>query len=182
MRIATALANGVLVTAIAASSLAAQTPQAGWRAEFLTSLGGAERKYVALAEAMPWDKYAWRPAEGVRSVCEVFLHISGANYMFATPLGAQTPAGVDVRNIERCPASRDQVVSTLKASFAHLRNAVTATPDAQADAGVEIFGMKMTKRGLLLFTAEHMGEHLGQAIAYARVNSIVPPWSVRSGD
>ena len=115
-------------------------------------------------------------------MCEVFLHISGANYMFATPLGAKTPTTVDLENIEKCPASRDQVVSTLKASFAHLRNAVNATPDAQADAGVEIFGMKMTKRGLLLFTAEHMGEHLGQSIAYARVNGIVPPWSARGGD
>jgi uncharacterized damage-inducible protein DinB len=177
VRISTILAAGALATCIGASTLAAQTPQAGWRAEFLNSLGGAERKYVALAEATPWDKYSWRPAEGVRSVCEVFLHISGANYMFATPLGAATPANVDVRNIEKCPASRDQVVSTLKTSFAHLRNAVTSTPDAQADTGVEIFGMKMTKRGLLLFTAEHMGEHLGQSIAYARVNKIVPPWS-----
>ena len=177
MRIWTILSTGALVIGIGATSVAAQAPTAGWRAEFLNSLGGAEQKYVALAEAMPWDKYSWRPAEGVRSVCEVFLHISGANYMFATPLGAQTPATVDVRNIEKCPASRDQVVSTLKASFAHLRSAVTSTPDAQADAGVEIFGMKMTKRGLLLFTAEHMGEHLGQAIAYARVNKIVPPWS-----
>ena len=40
----------------------------------------------------------------------------------------------------------------------------------------------MTKRGLLLFSAEHMGEHLGQSIAYARVNNIVPPWSARGGD
>jgi uncharacterized damage-inducible protein DinB len=54
---------------------------------------------------------------------------------------------------------------------------VTSTPEASADAPVEIFGMKMTRRGLLLFTAEHAGEHLGQSIAYARMNKIVPPWS-----
>ena len=58
-----------------------------------------------------------------------------------------------------------------------MRNAVTSTADAQADAPVEIFGMKMTKRGLLLFTAEHMGEHLGQSIAYARMNGVKPPWN-----
>lgn len=182
MRFAVALATIALATGIQGSVLAAQAPQSGWRAEFLNSLGGAERKYVALAEATPWEKYSWRPAEGVRSVCEVFLHISGANYMFANPLGAQAPASVDLGNIEKCPANRDQVVSTLKASFAHLRGAVTSTADAQADAPVELFGMKMTKRGLLLFTAEHMGEHLGQSIAYARTNKIVPPWSVRGGD
>ncbi|HEX6051968.1 MAG TPA: DinB family protein [Gemmatimonadaceae bacterium] len=182
MRITTILAAATLATGLAASTLAAQAPQAGWRAEFLNSLGGGEKKYVALAEAMPWEKYSWRPGEGVRSVCEVFMHIAGANYLFATPLGAQTPANVDPRSMQTCPANRDQVVSTLKASFAHLRNAVNATPDAQADENVEIFGMKMTKRGLLLFSAEHMGEHLGQSIAYARVNNVVPPWSARGGN
>lgn len=179
MRLATVLATAALAMCIDPSVLAAQAPQSGWRAEFLTSLGGAERKYVALAEAMPWEKYSWRPAEGVRSVCQVFLHISGANYLFARPLGAQVPTGADAQALEKeqCPANRDQVVSTLKASFAHMRNAVTSTPEAQADAPVELFGMKMTKRGLLLFGAEHMGEHLGQSIAYARMNGVKPPWS-----
>ena len=181
MRVKTVLTNAALATVVAVSTLAAQAPTSGWRAEFLNSLGGAERKYVALAEATPWATHAWRPGQGVRSVCEVFLHISGANYMFAEPLGAKTPASVDLQNIEKCPASRDQVVATLKASFAHLRNAVVSASDASADAPVEIFGMKMTRRGLLLFTAEHMGEHLGQSIAYARVNKIVPPWSAGGG-
>ena len=162
---------------ISAAALGAQAPQSGWRAEYLNSLNGAEKKYVSLAEATPWDKYSWRPSDGVRSVCEVFLHISGANYLFAGPLGAKAPASVDVQNIEKCPASRDQVVATLKASFTHMRNSVIATADGGADAQVEIFGMKMTKRGLLLFAAEHAGEHLGQSIAYARTNKIVPPWS-----
>ena len=177
MRIATVLATAAFTTSIVPFVLGAQAPTSGWRAEFLNSMSGAERKYVALAEAMPWEKYSWRPAEGVRSVCEVFLHISGANYLFTGPLGVKPPAGVDVQNIEKCPANRDQVVSTLKASFAHMRSAVASTPDAQADAKVELFGMKMTKRGLLLMGAEHMGEHLGQSIAYARMNGVKPPWS-----
>ena len=137
------IVTGVALTAVfGASGAAAQAPTSGWRAEFLNSLGGAERKYVALAEATPWATHAWRPGQGVRSVCEVFLHISGANYMFAEPLGAKTPASVDLQNIEKCPAGRDQVVTTLKASFAHLRNAVVSASDASADAPVEIFGMK----------------------------------------
>jgi len=177
MPITTLIARSALATLLGTSALAAQAPSSGWRAEFLNSLAGAEKKYVSLAEATPWDKYSWRPGQGVRSVCEVFLHISGAHYMFAEPLGAKTPATVDLKNMEKCPASRDQVVATLKASFAHMRNAVVATADASADAPVELFGMKMTRRGLLLFTAEHMGEHLGQSIAYARTNKIVPPWS-----
>ena len=177
MSITTFMTRVGLASLLVTSAAAAQAPQSGWRAEFLNSLSGAERKYVALAEATPWDKYSWRPSEGVRSVCEVFLHIAGANYLFAAPLGAKAPATVDVKNIEKCPAGREQVVATVKASFAHLRNAVVATGEGTADNQVEIFGMKMTRRGLLLFTAEHMGEHLGQSIAYARMNKIVPPWS-----
>ena len=177
MSITSTIIRAAVASVLAASTAAAQAPQAGWRAEFLNSLSGAEKKYVALAEATPWEKYSWRPSEGVRSVCEVFLHIAGANYLFAGPLGAKPPATVDVKNIEKCPAGRDQVVSTMKASFAHLRNAVVATADGSADTQAEIFGMKMTRRALLLFTAEHMGEHLGQSIAYARMNKIVPPWS-----
>ena len=120
-------------------------------------------------------------AAGVRSVCEVFLHMAGANYLFSAPLGAATPAGVDVRNIETGPAGRDGVVSTVRASFAHMRGAVLATSDADAGAPVSLFGMSMTRRGIFLFAAEHMGEHLGQAIAYARSNAVVPPWSARAG-
>ena len=167
--------------ALAASAADAQAPTAGWRAEFLGSVASVERKYVALAEAVPWEKYAWRPAAGVRSVCEVFLHVAGANYLFSAPLGAAAPTSVDVRNIEKCPASRDQVVATLRASFAHMRDAVAATAEGDADAPVTLFGMKMTKRGLFLFAAEHFGEHLGQSIAYARSNAVVPPWSARAG-
>ena len=177
MPISTLIARSALATLVSASALAAQAPTSGWRAEFLNSLAGAEKKYVSLAEATPWDKYSWRPGQGVRSVCEVFLHISGANYLFAAPLGGKTPATVNLENIEKCPASRDQVVATMKASFAHLRNTVIATSETSADAPTEIFGMKMTRRALLLMTAEHMGEHLGQSIAYARTNKIVPPWS-----
>jgi uncharacterized damage-inducible protein DinB len=167
----------LLAVLIAPMHLHAQAPTSGWRAEFLNSFSGAERKYLALAEAMPWEKYSWRPAQGVRSVCEVFLHIAGANYGLVGPLGAAPPASVDLRNIEKCPADKNQVLATMRASFAFARSAVTATTDAQADNAISIFGMNMTKRGLLLFIAEHAGEHLGQSIAYARTNGVVPPWS-----
>ncbi len=167
--------------ALTASAAHAQAPTTGWRAEFLGSLAQAEQKYVALAQAVPWAKYQWRPATGVRSVCEVYLHIAGANYLFSGPLGAAPPSGVNVQSIEKCPASREQVVATMRASFAHLRNAVLATKETDADVPVTIFGMKTTKRGLLLFSAEHAGEHLGQSIAYARSNAVVPPWSAGTG-
>jgi uncharacterized damage-inducible protein DinB len=181
MRSTKLIAATVLATVFAAPALAAQAPKTGWRAEFLTSFGGAEKKFLALAQAMPWEKYSWRPAPGVRSVCEVYLHIAGDNYVLSQPLGVKTPAAVDLKKIETCPDSKDDVIATMKASFTHIRSAVDATSDGDAEATIELFGRKMTKRALLLATAEHAGEHLGQSIAYARVNGIVPPWSAKGG-
>jgi uncharacterized damage-inducible protein DinB len=178
----TSLALALAAFTLSSSTASAQAPTTGWRAEALGSFASLERKLVALAEAMPWEKYAWRPADGVRSVCESYLHVVGANYMFVQPLGAKTPANVDLEKIETCPASKAQVVASIKASFAHLRQAVTSTADADADQRVKLFGMDMTKRGVLLFAAEHAGEALGQSIAYARVNGVVPPWNANGGD
>lgn len=158
--------------------LAAQAPTTGWRGEFLSQMNGIEGKFTQLANAMPWDKYSWRPGKGVRSVCEVFLHIAGDNYSLAEPLGPKIPAGIDLKTIENCPDSKERVLATMKAGFAFIRNAAIATPAGDADAMVDFFGRKITKRALLLAIAEHAGEHLGQSIAYARMNGVVPPWSM----
>ena len=159
------------------SPLRAQGAVTGWRGEFLNQAKELEGKFTQLANAFPWEKYSWRPGKGVRSVCEVFLHISGENYGLAEPLGVKTPAGIDLKTMETCPASKDKVLATMKASFAFMRSAATNTPDKESDTIVDFFGSKITKRALLLAIAEHWGEHLGQEIAYARMNGIVPPWS-----
>lgn len=175
------LAAVMLAGALAAPTLAAQAPTAGWRAEFLGVFSGDESKYVQLAEATPWEKYAYRPMAGVRSTCEVFLHIAGANYAFTSQIGTKSPSGVDLKNIELCPDSKAKVVATLKASFSHFKAAVVAMPDNVGDEKFRLFGSDFTKRGFLTFIAEHAGEHLGQSIAYARSNGIVPPWSAKPG-
>lgn len=181
MRLSRLLASAVLAVAMASSALTAQAPTAGWRAEFLGGFSGDESKYVQLAEATPWEKYSYRPMAGVRSTCEVFLHMAGTNYGITAPIGAAAPAGVDLKTIEKCPANKAAVVATLKASFVHFKAAVLAMPDNAADDKIKVFGMDMTKRGFLTFITGHTGEHLGQSIAYARANGIVPPWSGKSG-
>jgi len=162
-----------------AAPLGAQAPTTGWRGEFLSLMKGIEGKYMQLATATPWEKYSWRPGPGVRSVCEVFLHIAGDNYVMGEPLGAKAPAGVDLKTIENCPDSKEKVLATMRAGFAAIDKAVASTADGDGDAMANFFGSKITKRALLLAIAEHAGEHLGQSIAYARVNGIVPPWSVK---
>jgi len=64
------------------------------KAEYLAEVAGVEKKIRALAEAIPEEKYGWRPAQGVRSVAEVFAHIAGGNYFLASLTGVATPADV----------------------------------------------------------------------------------------
>jgi uncharacterized damage-inducible protein DinB len=161
---------------LAASTARAQAPAKGFRAEFLGSQAYAEKQILGLAEAMPSDKYGWRPAPGVRSVSEVFIHIAGANYLIPGFAGIQAPAGLD-KEMEKNVTEKSKVIDELKKSFAHLRAGVTSLSDADLDKPAKFFGMDSTVRGVLLTTANHEYEHLGQSIAYARMNGVVPPWT-----
>lgn len=152
---------------------------AGFRGMFLDQLKDVESKAVGLAEATPQEKYDGRPEEGVRSIKEVFVHIAFANYFLPSFIGVKPPAGISPV-METAPADKAKVIETMKASFAHIRQVVTNLPDADLDKQTKFFGQEMTYRDLLFFTANHMHEHLGQSIAYARTNHVAPPWSKKS--
>ena len=145
----------------------------------LRQLGAAEEKLVALAEAIPAEKYGWRPGEGVRSTGEVFMHVASANYFLPTFWGAKVPAGVDPRNLEKEGADKAKTVAALKQSFEFVRQAIQAVPEADLSRQLQVFGHQATVAEVMLGVATHGHEHLGQAIAYARVNGIVPPWSAK---
>jgi uncharacterized damage-inducible protein DinB len=154
----------------------------GLRKELVGQLADAEQKLVALADAMPAEKYTWRPAAGVRSVSEVFMHVVGANYMIPGIAGVTRKPDMALSpDMETKVTDKAQVVEMLKKSFAHARQAVMDVPDAQMDASVSLFGTPSTNRGVLVLMATHAHEHLGQSIAYARMNGIVPPWSRGTG-
>jgi uncharacterized damage-inducible protein DinB len=162
----------------AGAPAAADAPTAGYRAEFLRELADLETKYVRLAEQMPAEKYAWRPAEGVRSVGEVFMHVAAANFGLSRRIGTPSPAGFQGQGYEKSTTDKAQIVEQLKQSFAHMRAAALKAADADADKTMQWFGgSTITQRGFLVFLVRHAGEHLGQSIAYARVNGIVPPWT-----
>ena len=149
----------------------------GYRSEVLAEVMIQEEKFLRLAEAVPADKYTWRPAPDVRSFAEVFLHVSAANYNIYKLVGTPPPAGFDVKGFEKSTSDKTKVIATLKDSFAHARKAITAMPDADLDKSLDWFGGKNTERGILLFIVRHAAEHLGQSIAYARVVGIIPPWT-----
>jgi len=161
----------------AAQAPSANVPASGYRAEFLEDVAYYEQRYTRLAEAMPADKYTWRPAEGVRSVGEVYTHIISANYGVARALGTPLPAGFDPKAVGALSADKGKAVQALKESFAHFRGAILALSDADADKPQKMFNRQTTLRGSLMMIDRHWGEHLGQSIAYARVNGVVPPWT-----
>lgn len=149
----------------------------GYRSEVLAEVMIQEDKFTRLAEAIPADKYTWRPAPDVRSFAEVFLHVCAANYNLYKLVGTPPPAGLDVRGLEKSTTDKTKVIATLKDSFSHAKKAITAMPDADLDKSMDWFGGKNTERGILLFIVRHAAEHLGQSIAYARFIGIVPPWT-----
>lgn len=152
----------------------------GFRSEFLQQVDDLEKKLVGLAEATPAEKFGWRPAAGVRSISEVYMHVAAGNFMIPRTMGVQPPEGIQPRELEKI-ADKAKVVETLKQSIQHVRQAAMGKADADLDTPIKIFGQDSTVRGVMFLLASHMHEHLGQSIAYARMNGVKPPWS-RSAD
>ena len=149
----------------------------GYRSEVMAEVMVQEDKFTRLAEAIPAEKYTWRPSADVRSFAEVFLHVSAANYNLYKLVGTPPPTGLDIKGLEKSTTDKAKVIATLKDSFAHAKAAIKAMPEADLEKSMDWFGGKNTERGILLFIVRHAAEHLGQSIAYARFAGIVPPWT-----
>lgn len=157
---------------------AAVTPTSGPRLEFLDEVSYYQQRYLRLADAIPPEKYTWRPSEGTRTIGEVYMHIVGANYNFARMLGTPPPATVDVKALMASSGDKAKVLQALKDSFVHFSNAILAIRDSELDKEIKTPRGQMTIRGSFFLITGHLGEHLGQSIAYARSVGIVPPWTV----
>jgi uncharacterized damage-inducible protein DinB len=179
------MAVGLGMAALSASPAMAQvnpykdpTPGiSGYRAEVLAEVRVQEDKFTRLAEAIPAEKYTWRPAPDVRSIAEVFLHVAAASYNLPKLIGTPPPSGVDLGKLEKSTAEKSKVIAALKDSFSHEREAILKMPDGDLEKSMDWFGGKNTERGILLFMTRHAAEHLGQSIAYARMVGVVPPWT-----
>ncbi len=141
-----------------------------------------QNQVLQLLDAFPQNKLTWRPGAGVRSVSETFLHIASANYgliKMATGKDAPAEAGWDMNPAkwEKKTTDKTEIRKILDQSFAHVHEVLGTVPDSDLDKMVNMMGHEMTARSVLIILASHMNEHLGQEIAYARMNKIVPPWS-----
>ena len=149
----------------------------GFRAEYLHEMSGEEAKFISLAESIPAEKYTWRPGPGVRSVSEVLLHVAAANFNLPKLIGTPPPEGFAAKGYDTSTTDKAQVLDALRKSFAHLRAATVKLSDADGNRTLKLFGEETTYRGVHFFMLKHLAEHLGQLIAYARMNGIVPSWS-----
>lgn len=135
------------------------------------------RQLVALAQAIPEEKYVWRPAKGVRSVSEVFMHIAIGNFYLMSITGPEMPADTTADNLEESVTSKAKVIAFLERSLDAVKTARTQLKPGDLERRVKIQGKTVTVDGIYLRIIVHDNEHMGQLVAYARINGIVPPWS-----
>ena len=175
----------VAFAAIAFTSAGAQAQANTLIPDLIKDVSEVEQKLVSLAKAIPADKFGWRPGDKVRSVGEVVMHVASDNYFIPAAAGTAAPAATGIKadsyesvtTYEKRKVSAADAIKEMEASFAHLKKVMQAVPASSLSAKQKIFGSEMTGQQLWILTATHLHEHLGQMIAYARSNGIVPPWS-----
>ncbi len=148
--------------------------------DFLGQVDFVEGRILALNKAMA-DKESWRPAGDVRSCSETYLHIAFANYLLPKMMGFEPPAAanfsMDMKKWDAQATDAAKINDILKASFDHVRAVAKKVTAEQMEKKVDLFGHEMSGRNVLITVLNHMHEHLGQSIAYARMNNVVPPWT-----
>src|ERR1041385_6144773 len=181
-RLLTALAVASLVAATASPARAQATvtkeTAASVKAAFSADLDNLQQKFVGLAQAFPQDKYSWRPMDGVRSVSEVLVLAAMEGYGFIpSGFGGKPGIAQDEMGKRRTLTDKAQIIEHLNKAFAHAKKEVDAADPATLPGTQKLFGRDLTTPQVAVFIGGDLHEHLGQLIAYARMNHIVPPWS-----
>lgn len=154
-------------------------PASEFAADYQMLLAFVENRLVQLVEATPQDKMTWRPADGVRSVSEVYLHIAQSVKYVLPALGAEVPKEyeADPKTFEASVTDPKEIVKLLKDSFGHYKAASVKVDDEKLNTKVKFFGNDSSIRLVLEAMLNHVHEHFGQSIAYARMVGVTPPWS-----
>jgi uncharacterized damage-inducible protein DinB len=134
------------------------------------------QQLVALAEATPSEKFAWRPAAGVRSTSEVYMHIATANFFLLSVTGEKMPADLK-EDAEKNVTSKAEVIDWLRRSLEAAKKAHAAQKPDDLGRKVKVMGRDATVDGMYLRILVHANEHMGQLVAYARTTGVTPPWS-----
>ena len=172
------MATAALSTPARAQDAITKEAAAALKASFIADLDVVKGKFVGLAEAFPQDKYTWRPMDGVRSVSEVFILAASEGYAFIpTSFGGKAGATREEMTAMRTLTDKAKIIEHLNKAFAHAKAELTAADPATLTGRRQVMGQSMTAIDAALGIGGDLHEHLGQMIAYARMNKIVPPWS-----
>jgi len=174
-----------LVLVLGTSTLHAQSPSMLAANEGIWEGYDGEWRYVSrllisLADAIPADKYSWRPGPGVRSVSEVLMHLAQSNFYLLSVTGPQMPHELERNDVEKTIVSKPEVMAYLRRSLEAVKTARAQLKPGGLQRKVKIEGETVNVDGMYLRIICHDNEHMGQLIAYARVNGIVPPWTAGS--
>jgi uncharacterized damage-inducible protein DinB len=188
MTMALALLNGISANATeknrterqmqSAASEDKTAPSYDMKAQALVDLQDMQKKYTQLAQSIPADKFTWRPEAGVRSVSELFLHVAAANYNIPTMMtGTAADPDFQKDGYEKSTTDRTKIVDQLNKSFAYAIAAVQKMSNADFAKAEKKLGPDANDGDVIYILVTHNHEHLGQSIAYARVNGVTPPWT-----
>jgi len=157
--------------------------------EFLGQIEFVQGRITQLADAVPQSSYEWRPEEGVRSVSEVYLHIAFANYMTVSITGGTVSEDAGfvmdfnkAHDWDTQTTDKTEIIEKVNESFATLKERIKGLTEVDLNREVEFFGMKQSTRNFIISMIGHLHEHLGQSIAYARINDVTPPWSKKESE
>lgn len=175
-KLANIILSAFIVVTLGIQPALGQESANNFKSQFSQHFDYASR-VLSLAKAMPAEKYSWRPSEEVSSVEEVYTHIARYNFYYPqNSLGIPVPEDIDVENIESI-RGKEEVVAILERSIEHLKESVEEMPASKLEEKTELYGRTVNGQAVLMQLITHMSEHVGQSIAYARMNGVVPPWS-----
>jgi uncharacterized damage-inducible protein DinB len=165
-------------TAASAPSEDKTSPSYDMKAQALLDLDNVNKKFISLAEALPQDKFNWRPAPDARSFAEVFLHVAGERYTILELGGAAPPAGFDRKTFEKSTTDRAKIIEELKKSGDFTQATIGAMTNSEFAKLLPKLGPQANAGDVVYILVADAHEHMGQSVAYARENGIVPPWTI----
>ena len=160
-----------------AASAAAQTAPAPTKNPVSTALRdilpGRQKNTVAAVEAMPADKFNYKPTAAQRTFGQLVVHMAETNYLLCSKAAAvSAPKVEDVKDSD----SRDKLVAALKASFDFCSDALAKMDDSKLAESTEGFGGKQATRAWFsLILSGAWSDHYGAAAMYLRLNGVLPP-------
>jgi hypothetical protein len=155
-------------------------PSYDMKGQSLVDLEQVQKKFVDLANAVPADKLTWRPSEDSRSFAEVFLHVAGERYGILGMMGATAPADYNNKTFEKSTTDRAKIIAELNRSWEFTKTAINGMSNADFAKLLPKLGPQANAGDVVYILVGDAHEHLGQAVAYARENGIVPPWTVEA--